>query len=54
MNGIEDFMTPDCLDITEPNEETKEAIAEVRSGNSAGTLDMGNFETFMKSSDEIE
>ena len=23
MNGIEDFMTPDCLDITEPNEETK-------------------------------
>ena len=39
---------------TEPNEETKEAIAEARSGKSAGTLDMGNFETFMKSLDEIE
>ena len=38
----------------EPNEETKEAIAEVRSGKSTGTLDMGSFETFMKSLDAIE
>ena len=39
---------------TEPNEETKEAIAEARSGKSAGTLDLESFETFMKSLDEIE
>ncbi|EJW89995.1 hypothetical protein EVA_21898 [gut metagenome] len=39
---------------TEPNEETKEAIAEARSGKSAGTLDMVSFETFMKSLNEIE
>lgn len=54
MNGIEDIMTPDCLDITEPNEETKEAIAEVRAGKNLKKVDMSSFETFMKSLDEIE
>lgn len=54
MNGIEDFMTPDCLDITEPNEETKEAIGEVHAGKNLKKVDMSSFETFMKSLDEIE
>lgn len=33
----------------EPNEETKEAIAEAKAGEFAGTIDMENFDTFMKS-----
>jgi hypothetical protein len=38
----------------EPNEETLEAIREAMSGKSAGTLDMSNFDSFMKSVNEIE
>ena len=38
----------------EPNEDTLEAIREAMSGNSAGTLDMSNFDSFMKSVNEIE
>ncbi len=38
----------------EPNEETKAAIEEARSGKSAGTIDASSFEAFMKSLDEIE
>lgn len=39
---------------TEPNEETKAAIEEARSGKSAGTIDTSCFEAFMKSVNEIE
>ena len=38
----------------EPNEETLEAIREAMSGKSAGTLDMSNFDSFMKSVNEIK
>lgn len=38
----------------QPNEETKVAIEEARSGKSAGKLDMSNFEAFMKSVDSIK
>lgn len=38
----------------QPNEETKAAIEEARSGKSAGELDMSNFEAFMKSVDSIK
>lgn len=37
-----------------PNEETKDAIREARVGKYAGTIDMKNFEAFMKSVNEIE
>lgn len=33
----------------EPNEETKAAIEEARSGKYAGTIDTSSFESFMKS-----
>lgn len=38
----------------EPNEDTLEAMREAMSGKSAGTLDMSNFDSFMKSVNEIE
>ena len=38
----------------EPNEETKAAIHEAQTGKSAGTIDMTNFDTFMKSINDIE
>ncbi len=38
----------------QPNEETKAAIEEARSGKNAGKLDMSNFEAFMKSVDSIK
>ena len=38
----------------EPNEDTLEAIREAMSGKSAGTLDMSNFDSFMKSVNEIK
>jgi len=38
----------------EPNEETKAAIKEARSGKSAGIIDMKNFDTFMKSVNKIK
>ena len=38
----------------EPNEETKMAIEEARSGKYAGTIDMSSFDSFMKSVNDIE
>ena len=38
----------------EPNEDTLEAMREAMAGKSAGTLDMSNFDSFMKSVNEIE
>ena len=38
----------------EPNEDTLEAIREAMSGKSAGTLDMSDFDSFMKSVNEIK
>ena len=39
----------------DPNEETKAAIEEARSGKpAAGTLDLSNFDAFVKSIDEID
>ena len=37
-----------------PNEETRAAIEEARSGKYAGTLDVSSFEAFMKSVNAIE
>ena len=36
----------------EPNEETKEAIAEARAGKNLKDVDMSSFESFMKSCNE--
>ena len=38
----------------EPNEETKAAIEEARSGKYAGELDADNFEAFMESLKELD
>jgi len=38
----------------EPNEETIEAMKEVMSGKFGGTLDLSNFDSFMKSVNDIE
>ena len=38
----------------EPNEETLEAMKEVMSGKFGGTLDLSNFDSFMKSVNDIE
>lgn len=38
----------------EPNEETIEAIKEAKDGKSSGELDVSNFDSFMKSLNEIE
>jgi hypothetical protein len=38
----------------EPNEITLEAVKEARSGKFAGTIDMSNFDAFMKSVNYIE
>lgn len=38
----------------EPNEDTKAAIEEARAGNSAGKLDVTDFQSFMKSVNNIE
>ena len=37
----------------EPNEETKMAIEEARSGKYAGTIDMSSFDSFMKSVNDL-
>ncbi|MDR2914306.1 MAG: toxin-antitoxin system HicB family antitoxin [Tannerella sp.] len=37
-----------------PNRETLAAIEEAKAGKFAGTIDMTNFDTFMKSIDDIE
>lgn len=38
----------------EPNEDTKAAIEEPRSGKSAGTIDTSSFEAFMKSVNALQ
>ena len=38
----------------EPNKETMEAVNEAKSDKFAGTIDMENFDTFMKSINEME
>jgi len=38
----------------DPNEETIEAMKEVMSGKFGGTLDLSNFDSFMKSVNDIE
>ena len=37
-----------------PNEETKAAIDEAHSGKNAGTINMDNFDSFMKSINDIK
>ena len=37
-----------------PNEETRQAIEEARSGKSAGKLDMSNYDAFLKSLNAIK
>lgn len=54
--SLNNFVESILMDVVynEPNEETKEAIAEAMAGEFAGTIDMENFDTFMKSIKNIE
>ncbi|MDR1200217.1 MAG: toxin-antitoxin system protein [Tannerellaceae bacterium] len=54
--SLNNFVESVLMDVVynEPNEETKAAIEEVKAGKLAGTIDMKNFDTFMKSIDDIE
>ena len=54
--SLNNFVESILMDVVynEPNEETKEAIVEARAGEFAGTIDMENFDTFMKSIKNIE
>ena len=54
--SLNNFLESILMDVVynEPNEETKEAIAEAKAGEFAGTIDMENFDTFMKSIKNIE
>ena len=54
--SLNNFVESILMDVVynEPNEETKEAIAEAQAGEFAGTIDMENFDTFMKSIKNIE
>ena len=53
--SLNNFVESILMDVyNEPNEETKEAIAEAKAGEFAGTIDMENFDTFMKSIKNIE
>ena len=49
--SLNNFVESILMDVVynEPNEETKEAIAEAKAGEFAGTIDVENFDTFMKS-----
>ena len=53
LNNFVESLLMDAI-YNEPNEETKAAIEEVKAGKSAGTIDMKNFDTFMKSINGIE
>ena len=53
LNNFVESLLMDAV-YNEPNEETKAAIEEVQTGKSAGTIDMKNFDTFMKSINSIE
>lgn len=54
--SLNNFVESILMDVVynEPNEETKEAIVEAKAGEFAGTIDMENFDTFMKSIKNIE
>ena len=54
--SLNNFVESILMDVVynEPNEETKEAIAEAKAGELAGTNHMENFHTFMKSIKNIE
>ncbi|MDR1160970.1 MAG: toxin-antitoxin system protein [Tannerellaceae bacterium] len=54
--SLNNFVESVLMDVVynEPNEETKAAIEEAKAGKSAGTIDMTNFDTFMKSINDIE
>ncbi|WP_455668250.1 toxin-antitoxin system protein [Phocaeicola sp.] len=54
--SLNNFVESTLMDAMypEPNEDTLAAVNEARSGKSAGTIDMGNFESFMKSVNDIE
>jgi hypothetical protein len=53
LNNFVESVLMDAV-YNEPNEETKAAIEEVKTGKVAGTIDMKNFDTFMKSVNDIE
>ncbi len=46
-------MSSNCM-YNQPNEETRKAIVEARTGKSAGALDLSSLESFIKSVDDIE
>ena len=54
--SLNNFVESALMDIVynEPNEETKAAIEEVKAGKLGGTINMKNFDTFMKSINDIE
>lgn len=54
--SLNNFVESTLMDAvySEPNEETIAAINEARSGKYAETIDVSNFDAFMKSLDEIE
>lgn len=54
--SLNNFVESVLMDVVynEPNEETKAAIEEAKAGKYAGTIDMKNFDTFMKSINDIE
>ncbi|MDR1879478.1 MAG: toxin-antitoxin system HicB family antitoxin [Tannerellaceae bacterium] len=53
LNNYVEYILMDSV-YNEPNETTLEAIEEARSGKFAGTIDTKNFDTFMKSINDIE
>ncbi len=54
--SLNNFVESVLMDVVynEPNEETKAAIEEAKAGKYAGTIDMSNFDTFMRSINDIE
>lgn len=54
--SLNNFVESALMDLVynEPNEDTKAAVEEVKAGKYAGTIDMRNFDTFMKSINDIE
>lgn len=54
LNNFVECILMDVMYSSEPNDETKAAIEEARTGKSAGVIDTSSFEAFMKSLNEIE
>ena len=54
--SLNNFVESALMDLVydEPNEDTKAAVEEAKAGKYAGTIDMRNFDTFMKSINDIE